>query len=234
MKSFIRIFILVIATAGLSGAIPFAFWKPAIAPGGGGGGGPTLIASDNFDSYGGGSALASAANWDASVSSTINITKPASDGSVSSGSSTLGGVYYSGAAFNADQRAEVTIDTLAAEGTFDYVGPAVRCQAGAMTCYGVAFSSQGLRLFYLSAGVRTNIITDVVTTWVVGNKVAIEASGTGAATRLKVQVDTGSGWVDKWTNQDPALDIDGGKPGVVNYSQSGTGVRLDDWFGYNL
>jgi hypothetical protein len=57
--------------------------------------------------------------------------------------------------------------------------------------------------------------------------------GAGASARLTVQIDTGGGWVDKWTSQNPAADIDGGKPGGCGDYFSGAG-RIDEWKGYDL
>ncbi len=206
-------------------------WIPKIAAAGGGG--PTLVASDDFDSYINAEALADQTNWDSNNEFCLNIKKPGSDGSINPGG-TGGACYYSAASFNANQRSEITIEATSTGGSFDDIGPAVRVQSGAATFYAAVFTAGDLRLIYVSAGTPTIIIQDNAMSLVAGNKIAIECSGAGAAARLKVQIDTGSGWVDKWTNQDPAVDIDGGKPGIGMFSQPGTVNSVDDWAGYDL
>lgn len=204
----------------------------SLSTGGGGGGGPTLVASDNFDSYADASALSAAANWDvAGGPDGAVIRNVAGDGSVyNSGVNDL--YYYSGASFNSDQRAEGTID--ATGGAFEWVGLTVRVQAGAQTGYWLMFSATELYLYSFNAGTPTLINSDSGMSFSAGHKIALEAAGAGTATRLKVQIDTGSGWVDKWTNQNPADDIDNGKPGVGGGSTGVIGARIDDWKGYNL
>ncbi len=187
-----------------------------VQPAAGGGGGPTLIASDNFDAYSNAAALDGAANWTLGGGADGTIFKPASDGSVSPG--ITGCTYFSGASFSADQRAEVTIEAVATGGSFQDMGPAVRCQVGAATCYAAVFTASDLRLISINAGTPAVVIDDTGMTLVAGNKIAIECSG----------------WVTKWSNQNPAVDIDGGKPGTANFSQSsGTGY-VDEWKGYDL
>jgi len=77
-------------------------------------------------------------------------------------------------------------------------------------------------------------MSDTAVTLAAGNKIAIEASGSGTSTRLKVQTDTGGGWVDKWTDVNPAVDIDGGACGVCSWLLAGSVNRIDDWAGYDL
>ena len=202
------------------------------AAGGGGGGGPTLIASDNFDSYTSASSLDAAANW-VVESGTLNIANPSGDGSVISGAGATGLARHTGT-FAANQRTEVTLDGLTGSASYEWVGAAVRVQTGAATGYLVVAGSTDLFLLSLNAGTAATINSDTGMTLSAGHKIAIECSGTGAAGRLKVQIDTGSGWVDKWTNQDPAVDIDGGSCGVASYLFSSFTAKVDDFFGYDL
>lgn len=198
------------------------------------GGGPTLIASDDFDSYADGSDLDDAADWvRVSASGLINIIKPAADGSTSAGDANVG-VYRHTATFSANQRCEITIDAVGTGGGFDWHGPAVRVQSGAATCYAVVFSSTDLYLISINAGTQATINSDTAVSLAAGNRIAIEASGSGTATRLKVQLDTGSGWVDKWTDQNPAVDIDGGACGLGKWLLSSVDNRCDSWRGYDL
>lgn len=200
----------------------------------GGGGGPTLVASDNFDAYAGATDLGSEANWVA-TSGNIEVYKPAADSSLIPSSGGTIGIVYNIATFAADQRGEVTIDAAAGSQLFDWIGVSVRCQSGSASCYAVIMGATDLYLIKINGGTQATINSDLGMTLVAGNRIAIEASGTGAATRLKVQVDTGGGWVDKWTNQDPGgTYLDGGAVGVASWLLSGNTNRIDDWFGYDL
>ena len=219
-----------VATGQLSSPAQLANLQPPFAAAGGGG--PTLIAQDNFDSYADGSDLDGAANW-VKEGGIINVNKPASDGSVFAGDSNPS-MYRHTATFSANQRCEITIDSVAAGGNFDWVGPAVRVQTGANTGYAVVFSGSDLYLISITAGTQATINSDTGMSLVAGNRIAIEANGAGASTRLKVQVDTGSGWVDKWTDQNPASDIDGGACGVAHWLLATATNRADDWKGYDL
>ena len=197
-----------------------------------GGGGPTLVAQDNFDSYIDGDALGGQGNWiDEAVG--INVRVPGADGSVNPGNSNVGLSRYN-VTFAANQRAEMTIDAVGTGGGFDWIGPAVRIQSGAATGYAVVFSSTDLYLLTFNAGTVTTVNSDSAVTLIAGNKIAIEATGSGTSTRLKVEVDTGSGWVTKWASENPAVDIDGGQPGVGKWLLASLTNRADDWKGYDL
>ncbi len=215
--------------------VPPLHARPIINPyrfAAGGGGGPALIASDNFDAYVNSAALGDEANWVQEGGSTMNINKPGADSSViPAGAASL---CRHVATMNANHRAEVTLDAVAAGGGFDWIGPAVRIQSGAVTGYTVVVSSTDIYLISINAGTPTTINSDTSFSLAAGNKVAIECSGAGASARLKVQVDTGSGWVDKWTNQDPALDLDGGFAGLGCWLFSTPNNRVDDFACYDL
>lgn len=201
---------------------------------GGGGGGPTLVAQDDFDSYANTQDLGTAANWEvAGGTDSANISNLGGDGSVFNQAANSLYEWVGAGSFNSDQRAEATIDT-ATGGAFEWIGITVRVQTGVQTGYWLMCSSTDLFLYSFNAGTPTLIISDAAMSFSAGHRIALEASGAGTATRLKVQIDTGSGWTDKWTNQNPPDDIDGGKPGVGGGSSGVLGMRIDDWKGYNL
>ena len=214
--------------------IAFTAWNGSgvSAAGGGGGGGPTLVASDNFDAYANGDPLDNAANWVQEGAGSITTTKPGSDGTVTGAS--VASLCRHTATINADQRAEMTIDATISGGGYNWIGPAVRIQSGAVTGYAVVISSTDIFLISFNAGTVATVNSDGAATLAAGNKIAIECSGAGASARLKVQIDTGSGWVDKWTNQDPAVDIDGGSAGVGSWLFNASGNLMDDFASYNL
>lgn len=190
-------------------------------------------AEDNFDSYSDSSSLAASAAWVSSTSDAV-VRKPASDGSVYPSGNVTALLYHDTGTYGDDQRAEITIDAATTGGGFDWIGPAVRVQSGSASGYMVVFSSTDLYLLSCASGTVVTLNSDTGMTLTAGNKIAIEATGTGTSTRLKVQIDTGSGWTDKWTDVNPAADIDGGKPGIGGWVLGTTGNRLDDWKGYDL
>jgi hypothetical protein len=206
-----------------------AFLKPAA----GGGGGPTLVAQDNFDSYADGSLLASSSNWDAAGANNGTwVRNTVGDGSIyGSGNNSL--LYYTTASFNSDQRSEATIDAAGSTG-FSWTGVTVRVQAGVQTGYWLMCNANQIYLYSFNSGTPTLVRSDSAVTLAPGNRIALEATGVGTATRLRVQVDTGSGWVDHWSSENPTDDIDGGKPGVGGSTGGDTFTRMDDWKGYNL
>jgi hypothetical protein len=201
-----------------------------------GGGGPTLIAEDNFDSYvhNGDLATASGGLWVDSGPSGVSINKPAGDASAYTGAS-QGWCRRTDAAFTANQRAEATIDNVGS--SFQFMGVLVRGQTGGMR---YQFQVDGA-IYYLIDFVAEvqHIIpghSGVALVLAAGDKIALEVTGEGSATRLKIQKDVGAGWVDIASNIDPGVDhyIDGGKPGVGGGGSAIGGTRVDDWRGYNV
>jgi hypothetical protein len=98
-------------------------------PAGGGGGGPTLIAQDDFEAYLDNASLEDAADWDLATADGLIVKRPGGDSTFTqAGGNAQNFVYYSGAAFSADQRAEATVDVTG--GAFERVGVEVRIQTG--------------------------------------------------------------------------------------------------------
>jgi hypothetical protein len=185
--------------------------------------GATQVASDDFSSQSAFTDLGDDADWEAEdgvitvLSGAVVVSNDASNC-----------VYrWVNNSFNADQYSEVTLSTV---GTLDRFGAAVRIQDAA-TCYAVAYdeSATTLRLETMSAGTLSNITT-TTKNYSNGVKLRIRASGAGTATRLNVWEDTGSGWVQVWTDQNPAVDIDGGRPGLYSISNSNN-TRCTLWAG---
>ena len=214
------------------------------AGGGGGGGGATF--TDNFEVRTSNADLDGQSLWVAytghphvvearSGASTLTV-RPAT---------TIPGATYYNQTFSADQRAEILIGYVGSTGDWERIGAAVRIQSGADTYYDVVVetvysATTVLVLRKVIAGTATVIQTST-TPIAAGDRIAIEASGTGSATRLKVQTNLASaGWTDIWTNQDPASTyIDGGRPGLSAYTQFGgsplgNSVTVEEWTGADL
>lgn len=183
------------------------------------GGGPTLVISDDFAYSDGELETVSSAVW---VVKSGGITVDTGRVIANNASHSLA---HHTTAVNADMRSEITY---AVDGA-SYIGVAVRVQSSGDNGYVCFYDGTDLHLWQISSGAET-----VIQTAAVGSitKIALEASGAGALTRLKVQVDTGSGWVDQWTDQNPAVDHDGGFAGVSGYA---AGASAGDAFrAYNL
>lgn len=186
-------------------------------------------ASDNFDSYADLSDLNGQGNWVVEVGSFI-VDKAASDGIVRC---VAGGVdsvaRKSTPLFAPNQSAEMTLRAgIAAAGV---IGPMVRCQTGAGTGYGGLYdaASSVIYLFYMSAGSWTPINT-ASRSYVGNEKLKVRVTGSGASTRLAMDEDIGSGWVNIWTNQDPTFYLSTGQPGLYGYGNEGTtGWHGDNW-----
>jgi hypothetical protein len=197
--------------------------------------GPTLIASDPFN-YTGGQELGAQADWTTIQNSilTIDGTRIRCNGS--------GAAYYDATLPNANHRVEITIAATAAE--YRAIGAVVRAQGVGGAFYTVTWgpSAQsapmgGIRLKRVAAGGTETQLVHVNTDWGVGHKIALEATGTGSATRLTVYIDTGSGWTipSGMTSIDPGgTYLDGGYGGVYMLGSSSLNVKADDFALYNL
>jgi hypothetical protein len=196
-----------------------------VAEAGGGGGSPTEVASDDFSSQAGFSDLDADADWEAEQG--VNtILGGAVLCSNASGDSLHRWVTD---AFNADQYASVIISAV---GTTDAFGPAVRVQ-NAVTGYVLFYNENDttLTLAYLSAGTRTTI-TSTTKNYVDGVALRLRCSGAGASARLNAWEDTGSGWVQVFTDENPAVDIDGGSAGIFS-NNTGNNTTITSWAGGN-
>lgn len=206
---------------------PAFLQKGIVVPSSGGG---LFAVTNTFDTgFADGDNLNVSNAW-INVSGTLSINKPSADGSVYANNISATSEYYNTNTFSANHRAEFTIDSLTVGAI--YIGAFVRYQVSPKHYYSLAIDSTGTQL-YLQVDFSTTIIQDLAMSLAVGNKLSIEASGTGAATRLAVQIDTGSGWVTKWSNQDPATYYDGGTMGLLSFGQS-VNLRVDDVIFRNL
>lgn len=194
-------------------------------------GGPTLIASDNFDSYSNDYSLADAANWNVQTGFIY----------VSNGSGTAGkyysnsdpGIVYHTASFSANHRSEATIANIGS--SFQFMGLAVRCQSGSDSCYYVQVDGSIYFLVRRNSGSNTVLTSAASLSLAANDKIALEASGTGSATRLKFQKYTGGVWSDVEASTDPGgTYIDGGAPGVQCASGAAGTAAGDNWNGYDL
>lgn len=188
-------------------------------------------ASDNFDSYSDGVDLGAQANW-ATVEGNIRVDKPSSDGRVRGDALQNDVCRRTSPSFSANQEAEITIVLGDGNGA---IGLAVRCQIGADTYYACHWddSANAIYLAYVSTGTWHQIST-TSKSYSTGNKLRLEATGTGSATRLTLKEDTGSGWVNVFTSVDPGTYIDGGQPGVYGYYINAAYLHGDNWSASDL
>ncbi len=200
-------------------------WVPAITTAGG----PTQIASDNFDSYANFSDLNGQGNWVNVSSTAVGIFNPTGTAGVAYATSAGAAQFFirNTAVVNEDQYAETTIDT-PDDTQFNAVGPAVRCQAGEDSGYGLLHAHGTLYLQNRKAGTVTTI-TSTAKTYVAGDKIRIVATGAGGATRLAVYENTGSGWVSVWTNQTPNDNLAGGFGGMMSLLDAAAYNNATDW-----
>lgn len=193
-----------------------------------GGGGPTEVASDDFSTQSAFTDLDDDTDWEAEQGAIIVI----GSAQVTSGAS--GDCLYrwvGAGSFTSDQYATCTISDVGTSFT-DSMGCAVRVQDAA-TGYGVKYdeTDQLLTLIYINAGSSTDI-TSVAKNYANGVQLRLRASGAGASTRLNVWEDTGSGWVQVFTDENPAVDIDNGSPGLLT-NGAGSNAAITDWTGGN-
>lgn len=205
---------------------PLVFWGAAVGPIAPAPAGPTLIFTEPFTYANGSIATSSGGLW-IIKEGTISI----DTNRVTAGTHTDYAMAYRNTVVAANQRAELTLPATGAAS--HWMGPAVRVQAGSVAGFYVITRGTELDLDKVVAGVHTNLQFDVSANISSGHKLAIEVSGTGAATRIKVQVDTGGGWVDKWTNIDPSASIDSGFVGVAGWNDLSQTFG-DNLLGYNL
>lgn len=187
----------------------------------GGGGSWTERATDNFNSGANGDDLTTSGNW-TSLTGVFTYFS----GTVQTFTSSDVEFYTRNGTFGADQYSQGTI--VAAPDGSTVVGVGVRMQAGinGYIFWYNAFAG-GLELARNNSGTRTAIGSPAARTYSGGEKLRLEAVGTGSATRLTAYEDTGSGWVAVFTAVDPGgTYIDGGKPAIVGYGANGD--RLDN------
>lgn len=193
------------------------------------GGGPTLIKSEDFSSAASGTnALSDITGWTQKTGSMVT-----TDGYIgkqvyatTTGAHSL--YYWSPGATALDQSVEVTYGSQNSNG---YLGAAVRVQSGADSAYWAVSNGTGLVLEKRIAGTVTALVNN--TSEGAMDKVRISVAGSGSATRLSVEKDTGSGWVavSGMSNIDPSDYLGAGAGGIAAYSQEIlTRVTLFVWY----
>jgi hypothetical protein len=229
MRYLLLLLLPVIASAQMSISSPFyqaAFLKPAE---GGGGGGNTLVKSEDFSSAAAGNnPLTDISGWaarDGVVRTTDARSKDAYGGTIANYSC----AYWSSGTASLNQRVEFTISAMTAG---FYVGGAVRVQAGSVDYYMVLVSNGEWLLQKCISGLESTI-ANANPGWTVGTKVALEVTGSGASTRLKVQADTGSGWTDVQADINPSDYLGAGHAGIAAYD-SNANAAIEDWKWYDL
>ena len=114
-----------------------------------------------------------------------------------------------------------------------WIGAAARVQAGAVSYYSVLanhFISGSIVLAKTVAGTRTSLVSQIgAHTFAVGDKVALEVTGTGAATRLTVQKYVSGAWVNVsgMVAIDPTTYLGAGYGGVCRTQAPSRGIRAE-------
>jgi hypothetical protein len=183
----------------------------------------TQRASDNFDSGTANTNLNTNPSWTARQGTIWYHL----GGYVQNNSAVDNFYYWNAYSFNASQYSQFTL--VAGSGAV-VVGPACRIQTGTVSAYFFLITATIAKLVRYNSGTGTDIVS-TAKAYVAGNKLKLEVTGTGSATRLNAYEDTGSGWVAVWSNQDPGgTYIDGGSPGLFGFGGT-VGFFMDDWAG---
>lgn len=188
----------------------------------------TQRASDNFDSGTPSADLTTSGNWTA-LQGTMIYT-PTTGGSVAQNSVAFDNFYYySAASFLTNQYSQATL--IAGSGAI-VCGVAARIQSGSVSCYFLMYDGANAKIVRYNSGTGTTVV-QTAKSYVDGNKLRIEVTGAGSATRITGYEDVGSGFVaisfSGQTVIDPgATYIDNGKAGLFGYNGR-TGFYLDNW-----
>lgn len=163
----------------------------------------------------------------------------AGNGSVymSTAGGTTSAAYWTAHAGSQDHRVEWTHNVAAA---YPKIGGAVRIQAAEKAWYDVVVDNARVRLRKVadSAGTPTpttiqEILHSVSGIDPVTTTFALSVTGSGAATRLTVQVDEGAGWTDLMASVDPGTYLGSGYYGIGAVGND-PGTKIDVWRAYEL
>ncbi len=191
---------------------------------------PGVSVSDDFDSYANDAFLGDEPNWTINQGS-VQVKKPFSDGTVVGNTAAF--AHWSADIFNANHRSEATLSGTAGGGAFALV--AVRADDSAATGY--TFFTEGSTWYLIDyiAGAQ-HVITSGTAAVAAGDKIALEATGAGSATRLTLQKYTSGAWSDVAAAVDPGSShyIDGGSPGVGGQDNGASGLRITYWAGFDI
>lgn len=192
------------------------------------------VANDNFDAYANASLLGGQGNW-ATFSGNVVVSNLGSGGSILA---TTQGMCRNTVTANANQRCVLTAAILT-PGSFAFICAGVRCQIGADTRYW--FQTDGTNWFLVErlAAAQT-VLASGTHSIVTGDRIALDVTGAGAATRLTAQTFVGGVWsnVTGCVNIDPGMVggnyIDGGSWGVGGDGAAVATARSDNFEGYDL
>jgi hypothetical protein len=193
--------------------------------------GPTEIA--NYDFPEGTFGTISATYWTQIDGDSI-YKSDAGDWVVCGTSADSAAVWAGAGTFNADQYSETAVADAGSPVSFLRPGPAVRCTTNNYYMAGVDAINDRAYLWRVNSGTATSI-TDVAVTWNSGDKLRLEVSGTGSATRLVVKRSNGSAWSTVISSSDPGgTYLDTGKPGIYGGAWATAQPGISSWAGGNL
>lgn len=194
----------------------------------GGGGSPTLVASDDFAwAPPGWNPITNDTDWAYLHPGGRTYTYNNGSGLTGVQSYTSGtgysGAFYNSVASSLNQRVEITLDFSLSPTSSSWIG--VACRASSDNYYGVIVDQAGTSCYFYKwiAGVETMFSNPTITA-VTGDKLAIEVTGgSGASTRLTVQLYSGGSWanVSGMANIDPGDYLPAGKGAITGYDSKG-------------
>lgn len=194
-------------------------------------GGPTYtpVFSDNFDSGANGDVLGSRSGWTA-TRGVMNVLNPTtSAGSVYNNAAGTSAEAAVTATISADQYCECTLVITGTPNTYRGIG-ARNVSSG--NFYGLIYQPSSGTLF-LQENPGGAGPTPLSKSYSTGHKLRLRVTGTGSALRINADEDTGSGWVNVFTDYNPTLEYDTGNPCVASYDSS-TAFSVDDFVAGNV
>lgn len=197
---------------------------------------PTLLASDNFNSYPHATDLSTTTNWAGLTGTLLCLSGDTLRGDLAYG---LSSAYWKNNTFDSSQYAEATLG--AAGGGVYYGGALVRgglSDSSNPQFYAVVASGKHIKLYSYDGDNKGAELTEIATyaqALSAGGKVRVEVTGTGTTTRLSVyhDADGKSGWTPLVTNINPDDYFDTGSPGVAFWGHLSS-TTVSAWAGGNL
>lgn len=187
-----------------------------------------LSVTDNFDTYGDFVLLENQVNWD-SIKNSMMVINPGGSGYVRGNTNNaVSIVSYVADDFQPNAISEVTLDFV----NINASGVSCRGDIGTQSAYFAYSDSVNIWIGRMVGGVDGGYVS-TTPPLPVGGKLRMWATGTGAATRVNVEKDIGSGWVAVFTNVDMGVYLDGTLLGLSSFSDTGATSHISTWSGYD-
>lgn len=185
-------------------------------------------ATDDFEEYSDGALLESTDNW-AAVNGSMIVGDNAGTKYVKGNTlDTVCVSVFTAVSFLADAISECTIESFGALAS----GVACACDIMGQEAYHCFVSDGQIYLGVLQGGVGSNYV-DTVNPISAGGRLRMWKTGSGASTRVNVEVNNGGGWVAVWTDQDLGIYLSGTGLGVCSFSNTSDVSHISTWSGYD-